>query len=403
MISEKIRKYKKYDINSWFYNLSQLKGSGINSLHLDIDNNTVQVQETNLTITLFPEGYVNLKEVDFPLPHYPHNFIFTDFGSEDIDCEDISYDAQVKQNSHNSQNSEKKLTATAVAVGNDLHILLQQYHKLPSIPPKRDDAIFSRSDRYRTALLQHLSEINDASEFKLFHGASSMNLNSYDSTDNSMNNKFALTFPVKNLPESMSPTQLLALEGQEFEAEFLKVTKSICNHISDLINGDTQEETSKDVSRRKSLRFHVNLYYSLVKLEGYCALNEKFKKGQNPKKSARKLIEKFCTNIPKQKLDLMIKRATRMFLLLNLSNFDWRLMDCFEELTASFFLSAMKSTGNFFIWLNLIRSGVLVDYSQADLFHKNGKEELKQVKSAFLQRDFGDVSLSKLILEDEDC
>jgi hypothetical protein len=121
----------------------------ISSLHLDIKNNTIQVQEANSAVTLFPEGYVNLKKVDFPLPHYPHNFVFNGFdGSEDINCEDIGYDARVKQS------SEKTLTATAVAIGKDLHMLLQHYHKLPSIPPKRDDAIFIRSDRYRTTLLQ---------------------------------------------------------------------------------------------------------------------------------------------------------------------------------------------------------------------------------------------------------
>ena len=53
-------------MNSWFYNWSQLKDSGITSLHLDIDRNMIQVHEATSTLTLYPEGYVNPKKVEFP-------------------------------------------------------------------------------------------------------------------------------------------------------------------------------------------------------------------------------------------------------------------------------------------------------------------------------------------------
>ncbi len=394
-------------MNSWFYNWSQLKDSGITSLHLDIDRNMIQVHEATSTLTLYPEGYVNPKKVEFPSPNYPYNFVFNGSVGKVSEDDDVCYDAKINLVSY-----EKKLTATAIKVGKDLYTLLQHYHKVPSVPPKRDDSIFTRSDDYRAALLQHLKEINDASEFNNFREALVIKLNSYDDNTtsdsaDSIKNKFAETSPIKDVSvESITPTQLLALKGKEkeFEFEFIKITRNICSHISDLINGELQEESNKEVSRRKILRFHVNLYCSLIKLEGYCALNTKFKQGQNQKKMAKRLIEKYCTNISKPKLDLMIKRASRMFLLLNLSKFDWRIMDCFEELTASFFISAMKVTGNFFIWLNLVKSGVLVGYDQANLFHTNGKEELKQAKLAFLQNDFGEldgVNLNELVFDDD--
>ena len=65
----------------------------------------------------------------------------------------------------------KQICPSAIKVGNDLHVLLSLFSKLPQDLPTRDKAIFSKKEYYRKALLDHLKAISQNDhEFQFFRG-----------------------------------------------------------------------------------------------------------------------------------------------------------------------------------------------------------------------------------------
>ena len=63
----------------------------------------------------------------------------------------------------------------------------------------------------------------------------------------------------------------------------------------------------------------------------------------------------------------------------------------------------MNSVANFEIWLNLVKTGQIVDYEKGLTIHKRGKEELKKFKIKIIKLYFDNVDddhLKKLIKDD---
>jgi hypothetical protein len=104
-------------------------------------------------------------------------------------------------------------------------------------------------------------------------------------------------------------------------------------------------------------------------------------------------------------MSLMLQRASRIYRLLLLSNGDWRLVDSFEELTSCFFKSSMKSGANFEIWLNLVKTGQMVNYKEGNSMCEDGKKILKEAKFDIIKAYFDGVNedLKDHILDDDEC
>ncbi|GET62639.1 hypothetical protein GLOIN_2v1849317 [Rhizophagus irregularis DAOM 181602=DAOM 197198] len=58
------------------------------------------------------------------------------------------------------------------------------------------------------------------------------------------------------------------------------------------------------------------------------------KQSETTKSQAKILIAQFYPLISLPNLELMLQRAPRIYRLLEVANFDWRLLDSFEELSA---------------------------------------------------------------------
>ncbi|GES92671.1 hypothetical protein GLOIN_2v1849317 [Rhizophagus clarus] len=86
-------------------------------------------------------------------------------------------------------------------------------------------------------------------------------------------------------------------------------------------------------------------------------------------------------------MELMLQQASRIYRLLEVANFDWQLLDCFEELTACFFKSGVKSAINFEIWINLVRTGELISYDEKlktqERNRKNKRIKIEIIKEYF--------------------
>jgi len=63
-----------------------------------------------------------------------------------------------------------------------------------------------------------------------------------------------------------------------------------------------------------------------------------------------------------------------------------------------------KSAANFKIWLNLVKTGQMVNYQEGQKMRERGKEEMKQAKLDIIKSYFDGVNedLKDIIIDDDD-
>ncbi|POG53548.1 hypothetical protein GLOIN_2v1849317 [Rhizophagus irregularis DAOM 181602=DAOM 197198] len=179
----------------------------------------------------------------------------------------------------------------------------------------------------------------------------------------------------------------------------------LAENIYQSVNGEVKEQINKEMSRRKELRFHVEVFKAYTRLQAFCALNLSRSKSETARSQAKSIVVKYFPQISLQNMSLMLQRAPRIYRLLLLSNEDWRLIDSFEELSACFFKSSMNSAANFEIWLNLVRTGQIADYKNGTSMCEEGKKFMKEVKLNIIKEYFDEVdekNLKDFITDDDD-
>ena len=62
----------------------------------------------------------------------------------------------------------------------------------------------------------------------------------------------------------------------------------------------------------------------------------------------------------------------------------------------------MKSMVNFEIWLNLVKTGQLVDYKEGQLIRERGKKDMKQAKLDIVKAYFNGVDENLDFIADDD-
>ncbi|GBC14923.2 hypothetical protein GLOIN_2v1849317 [Rhizophagus irregularis DAOM 181602=DAOM 197198] len=215
----------------------------------------------------------------------------------------------------------------------DITINASYIGKLPNNPPIRDRSIFSKKEEYREALISHLEKINSTQDFQSFRG-----------------------------------TQQKTSSLTELSDEFKKIAKDLSDNIFLSVMGEANEQGNKEMARRKELR----------------------KQSETTKSQAKILIAQFYPLISLPNLELMLQRAPRIYRLLEVANFDWRLLDSFEELSACFFKSGVKTAINFEIWINLVCTGKLISYDE-ELKTQERNRENKRIKIEIIKEYF-DIS-----------
>uniref|UniRef100_U9SX96 Uncharacterized protein n=1 Tax=Rhizophagus irregularis (strain DAOM 181602 / DAOM 197198 / MUCL 43194) TaxID=747089 RepID=U9SX96_RHIID len=252
----------------------------------------------------------------------------------------------------------KEICPSAINVGKDLHILLGLFLRLPQEPPMRDKIIFPKKEIYLGGSLELVTKV-----------------------------------PIK------------VQQGDNFSVNFKYIAKKLAENIYQSVNGEVKEQINKEMSRRKELRFHVEVFKAYTRLQAFCALNLSRSKSETARSQAKSIVVKYFPQISLQNMSLMLQRAPRIYRLLLLSNEDWRLIDSFEELSACFFKSSMNSAANFEIWLNLVRTGQIADYKNGTSMCEEGKKFMKEVKLNIIKEYFDEVdekNLKDFITDDDD-
>jgi hypothetical protein len=63
----------------------------------------------------------------------------------------------------------------------------------------------------------------------------------------------------------------------------------------------------------------------------------------------------------------------------------------------------MKSAANFEIWINLVKTGEMVDYEEGQNLLEIGKKEMKEAKFDIIKDYFDGVSEEEIIFEEDDA
>ncbi|CAB4389577.1 unnamed protein product [Rhizophagus irregularis] len=248
----------------------------------------------------------------------------------------------------------KELDMASIRLAEDLHKLLGYIGKLPNNPPIRD-------------------------RFSIFCGTQRINLISDDNQKSCSSFKI---LPIRVQEKTSSLTEL--------SDEFKKIAKDLSEDIFLSVMGEANEQGNKEMARHKELRFHVGFFKSYIQLQAFCEINLNRKQSETTKSQAKILIAQFYPLISLPNLELMLQRAPRIYRLLEVANFDWRLLDSFEELSACFFKSGVKTAINFEIWINLVRTGKLISYDE-ELKTQEKNRENKRIKIEIIKEYF-DIS-----------
>ncbi|CAB4390128.1 unnamed protein product [Rhizophagus irregularis] len=273
----------------------------------------------------------------------------------------------------------------SIKLGEDLHKILQFVHKLPTCPPTRDKKIFSRSESYRQAIINHL--IND-SEF--------LGLRGFCQADDIAKSSILSDI----VPQNHTRVSFIIKDEKNIKNVLRQLTGNIFNSVIK----STRSKVAKDILRRQELRFHVEVWKSYVCLQAFCAANLKRNKGETTRSQAKKKIIEEYPDIDFSDLDLILQISPRIYRLLQVSNGNWALLDIFEEITPTFFKSKMKIATNFDLWINLVRTGMLEDYKNGQSYHEREKQELRDLKIQIIKSYFNDVDEEKLnnIIKNDD-
>ena len=183
--------------------------------------------------------------------------------------------------------------------------------------------------------------------------------------------------------------------------DFKNIVKELSEHIYHSVMGEAKEQGSKEIARRKKLRFHVELLKSYLSLQGFCEVNLCRRQGETTKSQAKSLISHYYPLISIANMDLMLQRAPRIYRLLKIANYDWRFLDCFEGLSLCFFKSGIMSATNFEIWINLVRTGKLINYEEVK--SQERKRVNKEIKIEVIEEyfDVSGVSFDEINDDDE--
>ena len=65
--------------------------------------------------------------------------------------------------------------------------------------------------------------------------------------------------------------------------DFKNIVKELSEHIYHSVMGEAKEQGSKEIARRKELRFHVELLKSYLGLQGFCEVNLCRRQGETTK------------------------------------------------------------------------------------------------------------------------
>ena len=205
---------------------------------------------------------------------------------------------------------------------------------------------------------------------------------------------------ILNSPQSDNLNDYFAQPEEERPMKVKLAIKSLCAHIWYSISGFAKDSISKEVSRRRQLRFLVSMLESYHKLEMYCVLKKRSKSVTIKSQVTKKIFKKSNGGINKRELTLMIQRAKRIERVLDAVNNNWTVLDSVETLLPSYFTSF--NCHSFEIWLELVRSGKVITFGEAEENYQTYKRLVTEERISDMKKAFEEAGESFIDLSVED-
>lgn len=219
-----INKFGRNFTDLLFHSLANMKRFEILSVTFNMPEDTISVISSEGTLMLHPNQYPDPEE-DNRIATY--NYVH----SSDYNGEGLNFNA-----SYSPKKKFKEICSSAINVARDLHDLLMHYSKLPRDPPMRDKTVFSKKEGYRKALIEHLKEISNDNEFRLFKGAQRITVNQIE----------------RNSLEPVTKVSIRVQKGNDFSV----TAKKLAENIYQSVNGEVNEQINK-VKIKKIFFFYI--------------------------------------------------------------------------------------------------------------------------------------------------
>jgi len=376
-------------IDSQVFNLgfgikAKLEDTGFTQFLLNVETGEISLSKPGgfLKVTSLSNEQMEVVKQGISQVKTPYNFSCVE--SDNHKSDDLKMKAKF------FKKEIKLLNSSAIKVAFDLFKIIPHIKKLPILPPIRDGTLLN-SVQYRKKLWEYLSGIKDESEFRFFQGTLKVETRPIENPPSGAPDEFiekiislsefgtlsgmqVSTEVVLPSPTIYTVHYLLTLEKEERLIKRKEIIQNLCAHICYSINSQNKDRASQDIARRRLLRFHVSTLQSIRKLEMYCAIKPRKKHETIKSQAVRKIINRSDGKLTGKSLTLIIQRAHRIERLLNLAEFDWRLLDVYEELTPCFFTSTINSCHNFEIFLELVKSNTNISSDDAEKRYEDWKK-----------------------------
>jgi hypothetical protein len=216
---------------------------------------------------------------------------------------------------------------------------------------------------------------------------------------------------VDDWKETVIPEIDLLKLDESFSQVKEETIKTLVSHLVIAYDTVVQEHIGVETKRRKHFRNYVNFLSIYRQIEVYCNLFKTRVKGETIKNQTNnKIFEYSLQKINQTDLSIIIKAAKRIERLINLSNYNWCIVDTLPNLDVNFFRSTSVSVAAFECWLKIVETGEIFSEKECQKIYLEKKEEenrlrednLKKVYKSVLDGDEFDGDSPMYVLDDAD-
>ncbi|GET04963.1 hypothetical protein GLOIN_2v1789886 [Rhizophagus clarus] len=263
----------------------------------------------------------------------------------------------------------------------------------------------------RESLLKYLERLKDDDQFDYskFPFCKRPNLEDFTlNNTNSISNEQVTTqdylsyqksafVPIIPCPNIISVEEISKLSETEANNKKCEAIEKLNNHMFHYAKGSGVSKDVIEIEQRRKLRFVVEFWRSYTKLEDFCYHNFPRKKGERASSKAREVIEKFTENI---KEEFVIREFNRIKTVtphvtsfMKEINYEWKIVDLFEELKYGFFETTLNNNNIRGIFLHLIKTGNVINVKDYQIIKENEKQLTRAQKRK--QNNDGKKKLNK--------
>lgn len=365
---------------------------------------------------------------------------------EESDDDDDPEEGEEGDGNRSEEEEKGTISESAIDMGNDLHIILQNIHKIPSPLPTNNPQHTPK--KYRKMLIHHISTHDEFGSVEdlpdLF-----MSVNFNDNNNNNNNNddssiqKFSLNFLLNDqLPPTTSmaispsqsmvispsssqsmainfnsmditgqdvvdsdlmsllndpaynePTLLLDLTDEAFDQRKTQICATLTETIMNLYDSSLKEKITSEIMRRRQFHYLISILTYFEKLEIFCNIYKNRRKGVTIKSQAFEIIVKHSElpdnglpRVQNQEISKLVGQATRVRRLLELASNNYNILYAFPNLKPQFFSRSKMSVVAFERWLLLVETGKLCSPEEGQKSFDKFKDNYKNSRIEFFKK-----------------